>query len=269
MKKILVHIILCCALCSVRAQVEAPELTARFLPGRFVDFEVDNLGNVYALSGDSRLKKMSDSGDSLAVYNDVRRYGAISYMDVTNPLKILLYYQDFGTIVMLDRLLNNVNSIDLRKLNLFQVKSIGLSYDNNVWAYDELEGKLKKIADDGSLIFETTDIRQLTDSVPEPVRLTDQGELVYLYDSLRGVYIFDHYGGFQKYISLSHWQHFSVIGNVFWGWDAGFFLKYTPKTGQLEKLPIPAYCLPATKIVVRPDNIYVLKTDGIHVYKNG
>src|SRR6185312_13644967 len=131
----------------------------------------------YVLSKDSRLKKINDAGDSLAVFNDVRRYGMISYMDVTNPLKILLYFQEYGTIVMLDRFLNNINSIDLRKFNLFQVKSIGLAYDNNVWIYDELEGKLKKIADDGSLISETTDIRQMTDSVPDPDRLTDQGGL--------------------------------------------------------------------------------------------
>lgn len=254
---------------SANAQVAAPGVKARFIPGSFIDFEVDNLGNMYVLSKDSRLKKINDAGDSLAVFNDVRRYGKISYIDVTNPLKILLYFQEYGTIVMLDRFLNNINSIDLRKFNLFQVKSIGLAYDNNVWIYDELEGKLKKIADDGSLISETTDIRQLTDSVPDPDLLMDQGGLVYLYDSLQGVFIFDHYGGFQKFLPLRNWQHFTVIDNTILGWEGHYFLKYTEKTGEEAKQEIPAYCLPAIKIVVRPDNIYVLKTDGIYVFKNG
>ena len=31
------------------------------------------------------------------------RYGKIAYIDVSNPLKILLFYQEFGTIVTLDR----------------------------------------------------------------------------------------------------------------------------------------------------------------------
>lgn len=254
---------------SANAQVAGPGVKARFIPGSFIDFEVDNLGNMYVLSNDSRLKKINDAGDSLAVFNDVRRYGKISYIDVTNPLKILLYFQEYGTIVMLDRFLNNINSIDLRKFNLFQVKSIGLAYDNNVWIYDELEGKLKKIADDGSLISETTDIRQLTDSVPDPDLLMDQGGLVYLYDSLQGVFIFDHYGGFQKFLPLRNWQHFTVIDNTILGWEGHYFLKYTEKTGEEAKQEIPAYCLPAIKIVVRPDNIYVLKTDGIYVFKNG
>ncbi len=253
---------------SGNAQVASPDSKAGFIPGNFVDFEVDNLGNFYVLTPDNLLKKLNTAGDSLAVYNDVRRYGKISYMDVTNPLKILLFYQEFGTIVMLDRLLSNINSIDLRKFNYFQIKCIGLAYDNNVWIYDELEGILKKIGDDGTLISETTDIRQLTDSLPDPVLLTDQGGLVYLYDSLKGAFVFDHYGGFQKFIPLANWAHFSVIDKTLLGWEDHYFMKYQEKTGEKERIEIPAYCLPAIKIVIRPENVYVLKTDGIHVYKN-
>ncbi|MEO6962067.1 MAG: hypothetical protein ABIY90_08875 [Puia sp.] len=268
MKKFISFVILCWILASASGQVESPELKARFVPGSFTDFEVDNLGNMYVLTGDNQLRKLSAAGDSLAVFNDVRRYGKISYIDVTNPLKILLYYGEFGTVVMLDRFLNNINSIDLRKFNFFQIRSIGLAYDNNIWLYDELDAKLKKIRDDGSLLLETTDIRQLTDSVPEVDMLTDQDGFVYLYDSLKGVFIFDHYGGFQKFIPLKNWQHFTVIDNAILGWEGSYFFKYTVKTGEQQKQEIPAYCLPAIKMEVRPESIYVLKTDGIHVYKN-
>src|SRR5215467_5322908 len=144
------------------------------------DFSVDNLGNIYLLNSGNQLKKLNQNGDSLAVYNDVRKYGKVYSMDVTNPLKILLFYKEFGTIVMLDRFLNVINKIDLRALNIFQVKAIGLAYDNNVWIYDELEAKLKRIADDGSLVNETTDIRQFVDLVPDPTFLADRTGLVYM-----------------------------------------------------------------------------------------
>jgi hypothetical protein len=268
-KRLILYIILGWSVVSANAQLDSTGVKARFTPGSFIDFEVDNLGNRYVLSTDNRLIKLSADGDSVAEFNDVRRYGRISYMDVTNPLKILLFFQEFGTIVMLDRFLNNINSIDLRKFNLFQVKSIGLAYDNNVWVYDELEGKLKRIADDGSMINESTDIRQMTDSVPDPDRLIDQGGLVYLYDSLKGVFIFDHYGGFQKFIALRNWQHLFVTDNTLLGREGHYFMKYDEKTGEQDRQEIPAYCLPAIKIIVRPDKVYVLKGDGIHVYKNG
>lgn len=80
----------------------------------------------------------------MGIYNDVKKFGQATLIDVSNPLKILLYYKDFATVVMLDRFLNSVNSIDLRKQNTLQAKAIGQSYDNKIWVYDEMENKLKK-----------------------------------------------------------------------------------------------------------------------------
>jgi len=43
----------------------------------------------------------------------------VAQLDVTNPLRVLLYYKDFSTIVILDRLLSNRSTIDLRKQDIF------------------------------------------------------------------------------------------------------------------------------------------------------
>ncbi len=268
MKKIILHIIFVLSLGGLSAQVDSLPQMSGFIAGAFVDFQVDNLGNLFVLTPDNQLKKYSASGDSLGVFNDVRRYGKIAYIDVSNPLKILLFYQEFGTIVMLDRFLNNINSIDLRQLGFYQVTCIGLAYDNNIWVYDALAGKLNKIASDGTLINQTNDIRQFTDSVPDPVLLTDQGGLVYLFDPQKGAFVFDHYGGFQKIIPLKNWRHFSVINKTLLGWNGREFLKYEDKMFTEEKKQIPSYYLPALKILIKPDFLYVLMADGIHVYKN-
>jgi hypothetical protein len=267
--KIILYIIFffSCGIVSAQDTDSLPSMS-RFIGGSFVDFEVDNLGNVFVLTPDNQLKKYSASGDSLGVFNDVRRYGKVAYIDVTNPLKILLFYQEFGTIVMLDRFLNNINSLDLRQLGFYQVTCIGLAYDNNIWVYDALAGKLNKISSDGTTINQTNDIRQYMDSVPNPVLLTDQGGLVYLYDPQKGAFIFDHYGGYSKFIPLKNWRHFSVINQTMLGWNGHEFLKLGDKMFSEEKKPIPAYYLPAIKILIMPDFLYVLKSDGIHVYKN-
>jgi hypothetical protein len=97
------------------------------------DFTVDNLGNLYIVSNTGQIKKIGPNGDSIAVFNNVRQYGKLYLIDVTNPLRALLYYRDFGTIVVLDRFLNTRATIDLRKQQLFQVNAIGQSYDNNIW----------------------------------------------------------------------------------------------------------------------------------------
>ena len=137
------------------------------------DFTVDNLGNLYILNSTGQIKKMGPDGDSIAVFNNVRQYGKLYLMDVTNPLRVLLYYRDFGTIVVLDRFLNTRATIDLRKQQLFQVNAIGQSYDNNIWVYDELESKLKRVGEDGRIIDQSTDFRLIVDTAPSPQFIVD------------------------------------------------------------------------------------------------
>lgn len=252
--------------CRIFAQPDSTFSLTRTIKSAIIDFAVDNLGNLYTLSSDNRLKKISPAGDSLAVYNDVRRYGNISHIDVTNPLKIILYYKEFATIVMVDRFLNVINSIDLRKINIFQARAVGLAYDNNVWVYDELEAKLKRIGDDGTLINETTDIRQFLDAAPDPISVTDQSGLVYLYDPQRGIYIFDHYGAFQKQIPLQGVLDFDVIEKNLLARNSQYFLRFSPGNLNIQQLPIPAAYLPAIKITIMPNAVYVLKQTGLEIY---
>jgi hypothetical protein len=168
---------------------------------------------------------------------------------------------------MLDRFLNKINTIDLRSQNIFQAKAIGLGYDNNVWVYDELEAKLKSFRDDGTEASETSDLRQAIDSVPDPVYLADQAGSVYLCDSTHGIYVFDHYGSFQKYIPFPGKQDFSVIDKVLLGRDAKNFYRYQSGVFNILQEPISPRYLPALKILILSSGIYVLKSGMLEVYK--
>ena len=149
MKKLVTIFLMSLFCVAAKAQTDTSFTLVKSISGDIVSFTVDNLDNIYILNSRNQVKKLSTNGDSLAVYNDVKKFGQATLIDVSNPLKLLLYYKDYATIVVLDRFLNAVNVIDLRKENIFQVKAIGQSYDNKIWLYDELEGKLKKIDEDG------------------------------------------------------------------------------------------------------------------------
>jgi hypothetical protein len=218
------------------------------------------------INRDNQLKKLSPRGDSLAVFNDVRRYGKIGSVDVTNPLKILVYYRDFTTIIELDRFLNLINTIDLRTQNILQAKAVGLAYDNNIWVFDELDAKLKRVADDGTLVDQSTDFRQLFDTVPDPVTVLDRDGLVYLYDTAKGVYIFDHYGTLKTHLDFSGWKDFHVIGKNLLGRDETKFYRYQQGTLNLQEEPIPVAYQGASHIHITPTVIYVLKRTGLEVY---
>lgn len=229
---------------------------------QIADFYVDALGNVYILGKNDQLKKLNANGDSVAVFNAVKRYGQLYSIDVTNPLKVLLYYRDFGTVLSLDRFLSVRNTLDLRRQNIFQAKAVGLAYDNNIWVFDELDGKLKRIGEDGKLILQTNDLRLVFDTLPSPDFITDQDGLVYLYDTTRGAYLFDYYGALKTRIPFTGWKDFMVVAKTLYGRKKDEVLKYEPGTLDLKHIKIPEQFQSATRIRITQQKLYVLQ-DGI------
>jgi hypothetical protein len=250
----------------LQAQRDSAYSLYKTIPEDISDFTVDNTGNIYLLTRNNQLKKLDANGDSIGVYNAVTRFGDIYYIDVTNPLKVLLYYKDFATIVEVDRFLNVLNTIDLRSLGIFQAKAIGLAYDNNIWIFDELDARLKRVRDDGTLADQTTDFRQLFDTVPDPSLILDQGGLVYLYDTAKGVYVFDHYGSLKSHVQIKEWHDFTVIDKNLVGRNEVSFFKYQLGKLDIQQEPIPVAYMHANKIKVTSIAVYVLKKNTLEVY---
>ncbi len=248
------------------AQEVSAFMVKKSVPGYFSSFAADNLGNIYPITTDNQLKKYNTKGDSMGVFNNVRKYGKLSYIDVTNPLKTLLFYKDFRTILVLDRFLNVVNNIDLRKQNVFQVRAIALAYDNNIWVFDEQDSQLKKIGEDGRFISGTADLRLVLDEAPVPVSIFDQNGYVYLYDPQKGMYIFDYYGALKVKLSLLNWTDVQVIGNNILGRKDGRLLQYTTGTLQLKETVLPDFLQKAENIFLAPQGVFVLEPTGIRLY---
>lgn len=234
------------------------------MQGNYINFWTDNLNNYYLQTSTNHLIKTNSNGDSIASFNDVKRYGNIYSIDVTNPLKILIYYKDFATIVVADRFLSKINTIDLRKVNIYQCKSVALSYDNNIWVFDALDSKLKKVGENGNVIFESTDFRSLFPEVPDISQIIDNNGQLYLYDAKTGWYIFDYYGALKTRTPFTNWQDVSVEDNVMKGRQDATFYSYYP--AQL-KLDSTVTDLPSSiKVIQKNKFSYVLTSGGISVY---
>jgi hypothetical protein len=251
---------------SSAAQADTSFHLLRTISGDIVDFTIDNLDNVYILNSRNQVKKLNANGDSVAVFNDVKKYGQASLIDVSNPLKVLLYYKDFATIVVLDRFLNVVNSIDLRKQNIFQAKAIGQSYDNRVWVYDEVENKLKKVDEDGKILQETPDFRMLFGQAPSPQKIFDQDKYVYLYDSIQGVFVFDYYGALKNKILISRWQNFKVTGKYIFGANNDILHRYEISSFRLDEWRMPEEIYKSRSFNFSSSRLYALKKDIIEIY---
>jgi len=248
------------------AQTDSSFQHVKTVKGDIVAFTVDNLDNIYLLNSSNQVKKLNANGDSVAIFNDVKKFGQASLIDVSNPLKVLLYYKDFATIVVLDRFLNVRNTIDLRKQNILQARAIGQSYDNKIWLYDEMENKLKKIDEDGTLLLETPDFRQLFDQTPIPHRIFDEDQYVYLYDSAKAVFVFDYYGAFKNKLPITGWKNFKVAGKYIFGSKDDKLFRYNIKTFRTEDWKMPEQISLARSFNFSSSRLYALRQDGIEIY---
>ncbi|HEY5463973.1 MAG TPA: hypothetical protein VIJ95_12005 [Hanamia sp.] len=229
-------------------------------------FAVDNIGELYLITPDNQLKKYSEKGDSVGVFNQVTQFGKLAYVDAQNPWKAILYYKNFSTIVLLDKYLDIVTSINLNMQNIFRVQAVTTSYDNNIWLFDEQNNKLIKMDDNGNILSETVDFRLLFDEAPDPERIIDRDGFVYLYDPQKGIYIFDYYGSFKSKLTFLHWTDFEVIGKSIYGFDKENLYKYSPPLPDFITYRLPPELQNNTSIKFRNHKMYVLKNNQLTIY---
>jgi len=251
---------------AARTQTNETHKLISTIVGDVVDFTVDNLDNVYVITTTNQLKKYGPNGDSITVYNNVKNFGKISAIDVSNPLKVLLYYKDFATIVVLDRLFMIRNIIDLRQQNIFEVNAIGQSYDNNIWLYDESDSKLKKIDETGKVLLETPDFRLLFTEAPHIKNIYDQDGFVYLYDPEQNVFVFDYYGALRNKILISGWRDFKVAGKYIFGVSGDTLHRYEINTFRLDDEKLPEPLSNSLKLNFTASRLYALKKGLLETY---
>ena len=98
--------------------------------------ELDQYGFIYHINKDN-LVKFNKEGVPLYNYSN-KLLGNITQLDISNPLRPLLFYKDQGIILALDNTLSLQKSeISLNELGLYQTSCISNSnFDNGIWLYD-------------------------------------------------------------------------------------------------------------------------------------
>lgn len=262
MKRIVSILLICLSGLPAFAQADTSFHLLLEMKGDIVNFTVDNLDNIYVLNSRNQVKKYNANGDSVAIYNDIRRFGRAASMDASNPLKVLLYYKDFATVIMLDRLLNPVNIVDLRKSNILQARAVAQSYDNKIWVFDEIENKFKKIGEDGKLLQETPDLRLVLDQQIQPVKIADENQYVYLYDPANGVYVFDYYGSLKNVIQIRGWHDLKVSGGYIFGTTADSIYRYDIRSFMYDEWKKPAAMQQALSVDFSSTRLYALRKES-------
>ncbi len=190
----------------------------------------DNLSDYYLVTSNNQVIKKRFNGDSVATFNYNKKAGALTKIDVTNPFKILAFYKTFSTVVILDNHLSQKGVVNLSGLQILNPAAIALSYDNNIWVFDEMSGTIKKIDERGNLLSETTDLRTALGTAFKPNALFDRDGKLYLYDASIGFLVFDYYGALVNQIPLLNWKNVAVENGNIYGLTDNTVNIYSTKT---------------------------------------
>lgn len=230
---------------------------------------VDNLDNLYIISSTGQVKKIGPKGDSVGVFNGMRKYGKLYNIDVRNPLKPLLFYKDFSTVVVLDRFLASRVALNLRQFNILQPSAIGLSYDNNILVFDVFDSKLKKINEAGNILLQTDDFRTLFNQNFSPQQIINDNGLIYLADSATGVFVFDNYGTFKRKIILKNWSTIDVWNGMIVRLNKNAIVVYNPTNFIEKSLSFPTSFTPYLHSFTTTNKLITFSQNSLLIYRVG
>ncbi len=113
------------------AQSLAPVSKVPLVADRFIG--LDNYKNSYFIK-DRVINKQGPDGNFL--FNDLQ-LGRITSVDIINPLKVVVFFQDTNTVVLLDNKLNEIQRINFNNLPQFLNVSTATNAGNNsLWLFN-------------------------------------------------------------------------------------------------------------------------------------
>ncbi|MBK8668977.1 MAG: hypothetical protein IPN89_05720 [Saprospiraceae bacterium] len=229
--------------------------------------EVDNLGRIYVVDDKNRIINFKPD------YNEQYRYankksGSVSSVDVTNPLRIVVFYDDFNQIKIFDNTLTVINELNLAD-KFADISAAGVTNDGNLWVFEPTQFKLLKIKDNGTVIYETSNVNDFGMSDVKINDIREKGNFVVLCDKSKGFYIFDNMGQYMHHFEASDIRSFQFDGrNVTYYTPTGlknYSIKF--KERQMLAFPITMQKEGLKFIIYNNGDLYEVNENGINVVK--
>ncbi len=224
----------------------------------------DHLGNIYTISK-TNITKLDKEGNKLAEYSNAN-LGELSYADVSDPFRILLFFRDFNQIQLLDKYLAEIASpVSLDDLDINQVEIACTSNLGGFWVYDSQTTELKYIDRTLEIAAKSIPLNTVADITAQPDFLIEKNDLLFLNIPENGIFLFDKYGLFYKRIPLLNLVSFQIKENDIVFFENNSLFRYNHELMQTESI-----LLPDTMGVVNArieDNIlYIQKPKEIKIY---
>ncbi len=165
--------------------------------------EIDQYGYFYIIDQDNLIKYDSE-GHTLYHYSN-KLLGNIDQIDISNPLRPLLFYKDQGLIIVLDNTLSQQKEpISLNELGLYQTNCIANSnFDNGIWLYDIDVNEIIKINHLSQVNYRSGNLSVLIPNMEFPIlNLKEKNRKLYVVTRNK-IFVMDQFGSLLSVITLS------------------------------------------------------------------
>jgi hypothetical protein len=227
-------------------------------------FTTDNLQNIYVYRNNS-IKKYSSSGKQMYAYSE-KSYGAISSIDVNDPLKMLVFYKDIPEIILLDNTLSQNGSPFSPTTIGYSLATLACtSHDDGIWMYDAQNFQLIRLDVNLNVVQQTGNIAQNMGISLNPQYITEYNNFVYLNDTAQGLIVFDSFGAYYKTIPLKNLSSFQIRGD-----DMFYVSKNRIHTFHLKTIMEDVTMAPdtlATEVRIEKNIFYEKYKDTVRVFE--
>lgn len=233
-------------------------------PNRISFFELDILGQLYFINR-SEVKKYSADGKLLKTYSNLY-YGDITYIDVSDPMNLLVFYEDNNLLLMLDNQLSIKNSpIDLNDLGYGQANLVCLSYGNGFWIFDPISQSLIRFNNLLGLTENSGNLLNITGYQLHPIQLIERDNQLILRDKEFGIFVFDRFGNYIKRLPFENIDDLYIRSGIWQILKNDTSLFFNPRTLQLDTVPIFYKHINEFRL---NDNILYLRVNGNEFIKS-
>lgn len=190
---------------------------------------VDGFGNIYLINN-SQINKYKSDGTFFKTFS-IKRYGDIFDVDVTNPLKIQVFYKDFQQIIFLDNQLSESNaSISLEKISYEQCGLTCSSANNSFWIFNKQNNELIRLNNDLEPFIKTGNLKRILEIDISPNFMREHNGYLYLNCPKEGILVFDIFGTYYKTIPIKNLKEFIVQNSNIIYFQNGTLYEYQTQT---------------------------------------
>jgi hypothetical protein len=231
------------------------------ITGGFDRFTTDEMGNIYALSGD--VLELYDKQGHFVIRNSVKTFGRITSIDATFSLKPMVFSTEQGMLAVLDNTLSVQGSVITLSRQFPQVVQAAMSVQNNFWLFDERELSILRV--DGQLrpLSNTGRLDQLLGFTPRPTGMQEHDGWLYVNDPQNGILVFDLFGTYARTIPITGILSFQVRGQELYFFKDGGLHVYDMQSFETRQVVLPQEPAQVREARIERGIFYTLLKDRI------